>query len=530
MRTTSPWRAILTLSALGFWALGTVPAAGQGEAEALSASFRKAARRVLPAVVTVRPLGIPNPFEAMPGGPLRPGPRGLVPDLPRGEAGGSGVVIDAEKGFVLTNDHLVQNASRVVVILQDGRERSVSQVRRDPKTDLALLVVDGKGLAQADWGDSEALDTGDWVLAVGQPFGLSNTVTAGIVSGKGRGIGMAMYEDLIQTDAAINPGNSGGPLVNLKGEVVGINMAIGTAGGDYEGLGFAIPAARARRVAADLAEHGRVRRAYLGIQIGILDRETLERVDQPGAVAVNGVSLESPAAEAGLRRGDILLRLDGKEIKGSGALQAAIEVAPVGQPLTLAIDRDGERREIKVVPRAQPETFGLPEPDRILPPDIGPRRLRDRLRGPIRPQPPEPPLQLPRVAPPQETALRTADVHFPTLGLRLSEPSPALARRFRIGGAPHGLLIVAVEPDGPADHGGLEPGMTITHVGAQRVETLDDLRNALSKRPEGRDLAIRILKGTKAEFRLIPETATPKPAEGSEPPADAGQKPNPEIR
>ena len=188
------------------------------EAEALSASFRKASRRVLPAVVTVCAVGAPprvfrTPQDAVPY---------TFPELPQpGEAGGSGVVIDAEKGYVLTNDHVVNGASRVVVILHDGRERPVSQIRRDPKSDLALLVIDPKGLTAAEWGDSDALDTGDWVLAVGQPFGLSGTVTAGIVSGKGRGIGVTMYEDLIQTDAAINPGNSGGPLVNLKGEVVG---------------------------------------------------------------------------------------------------------------------------------------------------------------------------------------------------------------------------------------------------------------------------------------------------------------------
>ena len=274
----SPFRVrVAGLAALfSTFALGSAPAFGQGEAETLSASFRKAARRVLPAVVTVRPIGVASPFEALPG--PRPfgggGPGEFGPDLPRREPGGSGVIIDAAKGYVLTNDHVVQGASRVVVTLPDGRERTAEQVRRDPKSDLALLVIDRRGLSQAEWGDSEALETGDWVLAIGQPFGLSDTVTAGIVSGKGRGIGMAMYEDLIQTDAAINPGNSGGPLVNLNGEVVGINTAIKTLNGGYEGVGFAVPAARARRVAADLAEHGRVRRAYLGIQIGRVDRAT----------------------------------------------------------------------------------------------------------------------------------------------------------------------------------------------------------------------------------------------------------------
>jgi serine protease Do len=372
--------ALFTL--LGFVA---IPAFGQGEAESLSASFRKASKHVLPAVVTVRPiheLRFPNGPDAV--GRVLP-PR--FPGMPAPESGGSGVVINAEKGYVLTNDHVIDRAGRVEVLLQDGRVRLASQIRRDPKSDLALLIIDPEGLTQAGWGDSEALDTGDWVLAIGQPFGLSNTVTAGIVSGKGRGIGVAMYEDLIQTDAAINPGNSGGPLVNLKGEIVGINTAIRTEGGGYEGIGFAIPASRAQRVAAELADHGRVRRAYLGIQIGVIDPKTAERLKQPGAVVVNEVTPEAPAARGGVHRGDLILTINGKPFHGPGGLQATVEFAPVGEPLMLGIERDGERREIEVRPQEQPELFGLP------PDESGPgafRRFRPR-RGPIIPLPPDEP-------------------------------------------------------------------------------------------------------------------------------------------
>ncbi len=379
LRRRAVW-SVTTLVLL--WGFGSLPAAGQGEAEALSASFRKAARQVLAAVVTVRPAGIPGPFVLAPPRFIVPGTPEPMP-LPR-ESGGSGVVIDAAKGYILTNDHVVQDAPRVVVTLPDGRERTATQVRRDPKSDLALVVIDGKGLTQADWGDSDALDTGDWVLAIGQPFGLSQTVAAGIVSGTSRGSGATMSGDLIQTDAAINPGNSGGPLVNLKGEVVGINVALKTLGGDSAGMGFAVPATRARRVAADLAEFGRVRRAYLGLQIGPIDPATAERIGQPDALAINGVAPDSPAAEAGLRRGDILMALQGQPIKGLGAFQAAIEVAPPSEPLTLMIDRDGERREVEVRPRPQPEPFG--------PPARNPRPLRDRPRRPTTSEPAPPPL------------------------------------------------------------------------------------------------------------------------------------------
>ncbi len=516
-------------------ALGPGPASGQGEAETLSASFRKAARRVLPAVVTVRPIGVTGPFE-MPPGP-RPfgggGPGEIGPDFPRREPGGSGVIIDAAKGYVLTNDHVVQGALRVVVTLPDGRERTAEQVRRDPKSDLALLVIDHRGLSGAEWGDSEAMETGDWVLAIGQPFGLSDTVTAGIVSGKGRGIGMAMYEDLIQTDAAINPGNSGGPLVNLNGEVVGINTAIKTLGGGYEGVGFAVPAARARRVAADLAEHGRVRRAYLGIQIGRVDRARAESLDLAGAVAINAVTVGSPAAVAGLRPGDIITGLQGKPVRGQGSLQSAIEVAPVGEPMSLTIDRDGKRLDVEVRPKEQPEAFGLGEPapgrPRVLPPALdrpGPQTPPEfppaEGRGPTDDPGPSPP-------PRREQGESRAPGRFPALGLRLGELTPSLARRFHLGDSPTGLIVLGVEPGSPADRGGLEIGLLITDVANRKVETLADFRGAMAGRPDGRDLLIRILKDSKAEFRVIlepgearapekpPTPATPEPAETGTP-------------
>lgn len=517
MPTTFRWRAVVSLATLALGAFGTMTAFGQGEAESLSASFRKAAQRVLPAVVTVHPMGRPNlPEGLLPfggGGPLPPGVR--PPDGPPrdGASGGSGVVIDADKGYILTNDHVVQGSSRVVVILEDGRERTVSQVRRDPKSDLALLIIEGKGVERADWGGSETLEIGDWVLAVGQPFGLSGTVTAGIVSGKGRGIGVAMYEDLIQTDAAINPGNSGGPLINLKGEVVGINTALKTNGGGYEGVGFAIPASRARRVAGDLIEHGRVRRAYLGIQIGPIDQARSERLEQSRAVAVNGVSPDSPAAEAGLIVGDAILKLDDKPIAGPGALQAAIEFAPVDQPLTLTIDRDGERKEVKITPKPQPESFGLPEPPE--------RPSRPEIPG--RPGS-EPPLEFGPGArrfrghpldEPRETGFRINAVRFSALGLRLSEPAPRLRdRRNRLDRLQDGLMIVGVERDGPADQGGLEPGMVITRVGDRDVNSLDDFRKALADTPRGQDLVVRILKGPKAETRLIPQQQQREPKAG----------------
>jgi serine protease Do len=530
----------------------------QAEAEGLSASFRKASRRVLPAVVTVRPIGAPNPLEAV-GNPFDANPANPRP-APR-EPSGSGVVIDAGRGLVLTNDHVVQSAQQVIVALGNGRERAVKQIWRDPKSDLALLAVDPSGLVQAEWGDSDVMDIGDWVLAIGQPFGLSGTVTAGIVSGKGRGIGIALYEDLIQTDAAINPGNSGGPLVNLRGEVIGINTAIKTLGGGYEGVGFAVPASRARRVAADLVEFGRVRRAYLGVTIRPIDATSAERLNVPGAAMITSIAAASPAAEAGLHIGDVILQVNGKPVEGPGPLQALIEVAKVGEVMNLTIARAGQTMNYPVKPEPQPDRYSLPpganQPGininvpgaRINVPgpniNIGPPPVEGEpslnplppaipapgTTGELAPKPGEKPVirsrpatpddqLLPPSTVPQETAARTP-TRFPELGLRLAEPTQALIRRFRFDREPQGLIVMGVETDSPADRGGLEIGMVITDAANRKVASLAEFREALANRPAGRDLLVRILKGNKAEFRVILDrsstTGTGPAPEGPDP-------------
>jgi len=508
--------------ALALSALLAPPARGQAEAENLSASFRRAARRVLPAVVTVRALGeAPTPLVSTPFVQVQVGP-------PPKDAGGSGVVIDAARGLVLTNDHVIElptparsllgrreilPAPRLVVTLPDGRERPVREVRRDPRSDLALLTIDPQGLNQAEWGDSDALDTGDWVLAVGQPFGLSNTVTAGIVSGKGRGLGLVQNEDLIQTDAAINPGNSGGPLVNLKGEVVGINTAIRSLNGGYDGVGFALPAARARRVAADLAALGRVRRSYLGIRIGRLDPEAAPLLVEAGGVPVAAVAPGGPAATAGLRPGDIIYRIAGKPVGGTGSLQAAIEAAAPGEPLTLSVSRGGQEVEITVRPEAQADGG----PGSVVVPDVAPV-------PPPPPPPPRPaaepplvdPAPVPGPADPADRPEARSPTRFPDLGLRLAEPAAPQARRFGVDPAARGLVVVGVEPDGPADRAGVELGMVITDAAERKVSTLPEFRAALARRRAGRDLILRVLKGAKPGFRVL--LGRPAPPEGPPPP------------
>jgi serine protease Do len=419
------------------------------------------------------------------------------------------VVIDASKGYVLTNDHVVAPGPQILVILADGRQRLARQVRRDPRSDLALLVVDPEGLKEAGWGDSDSLEIGDWVLAVGQPFGLSGTVTAGIVSGTGRGLGPSPFmEDLIQTDAAINPGSSGGPLVNLKGEVVGISLALNTFNGGFEGVGFVIPAARARRVATELAERGQVRRSYVGVEIQPGDPETNNRAGHSGAVAITGVAPGGPAAEGGLRPGDLVIAVAGRPVNGPGQLRGRIEFAPEGEPLAFSVLREGEPVEVKVLPKARPD-------------EAAPRPVPGLPGVPLVPAGPpllEGPGQ-PRTEP--ELIERSS---FPELGLKVQVLSRALSQRFGLDPDAKGLAIVGVDPGGRAERAGLDVGMLLTDVANQRVTSMNDLRSALSDRGPDKDLVVRILKGTRAGFRVIlAEPAQPKEV----PAAPTGAKPDP---
>ncbi len=556
--------------------------AAQPTAEALSSRFRDAARQTLPAVVTVRPQSATGPL----------GGKQVTRAI---RDGGSGVVVDAARGLVVTNDHVIAGAARgVIVILGNGRERPASQVWRDPKSDLALLAIDPTDLVAAPWGDSNRLDIGDWVLAIGGPFGLSGTVTAGIISGKGRVIGMALYEDLIQTDAAINPGNSGGPLINLQGEVVGINTALKSNGGGYEGVGFAVPASRARRVVAELAEFGRVRRAYLGITIRPLDADTATRLNLTEGAVVSSVVVGGPAAAAGMQPGDVILTVAGQPTGGAGSLQGMIEIARVGEPLDLTLDRRGQVFAVQVRPEPQPESFGLPTNQittavapttAIMPGEVvvpNPRRglhinvpgVNMRLPGPnlditpfgvarrprsvvvapgqvgeyvvagplgpvtvpnpsgptvvttpgsvpvleaepdLHPVDPVPtpttvPSSIPPALPvPLETSSRSAN--FAALGLNLSEPTPALMDRYHLDRTVSGLVVTDVTPNTAADRGGLEPGMVVTDAGGKLVGNLADFRQVLAVRVPGRDLLVRIKKGSKSEFRVVvaPDQAT----------------------
>jgi Do/DeqQ family serine protease len=265
---------------------------------------------------------------------------------------GSGVVVDAARGHVLTNHHVVQRAHQITVTLQDGRRFQATLLGSDPETDVALLQIPAEGLIALAFGDSEQLRVGDFVVAVGSPFGLSHTVTSGIVSALGRtGLGIEGYENFIQTDASINPGNSGGPLVDLRGRLVGINTAILAPNGGNVGISFAIPVNMVRAVMEQLLEYGEVRRGYVGMQAQDLTTDLAEALGadlRKGAVVVR-VEPASPAERAGLLSGDLIVSLNGKPLHGAADLRNRVGLMRIGSELRLELLREGQRRKARIL-------------------------------------------------------------------------------------------------------------------------------------------------------------------------------------
>ena len=363
------------------------PVLGQTQAESLAATFRKAVDRVAPALVTVRPLDPMNPGLLSPIGPIRP--FDALPRQPFGvgemdrDANASGLVIDAERGYILTVDHILRGSPTAVVEFADGHAMRATRIRRDPAVDLAVLIVNPQGLklSQAVWGDPAALQPGDWVLSVGRPFGKSASISAGVFSARRRGTSATgQPEDLLETDAAVNALNSGGPLINLNGEVVGINTDLAGRRPQIVGMGFAIPIDRARRIGADLAEFGSFRRTVLGVQVEPADGKVRDRPIPPGAVVIGNVTPGMPAAQAGLRPGDVIVSIAGRAVEGVAMLQGLIETAPVGEALSLTIERAGNRQDVVVRPMAHPAPLGMASPPAV------PRRVPAQGRGTVRDQ------------------------------------------------------------------------------------------------------------------------------------------------
>jgi serine protease Do len=371
----------------------------------------------------------------------------LMPEWPRQRGFGSGFLIDPQ-GVIVTNYHVVESADEVLVELRDGRKFTSKEIKSDPKTDLAIVRIQTKEpLPYLKFGDSDKMEIGDRVLAVGAPFGLTGTVTAGIVSAKGRNLHLNMYEDFLQTDAAINPGNSGGPLVNLQGEVIGVNSAIKSHSGGWQGVGLAIASNLARDITTRLLKEGTVHRGYLGVSIKDLDPEVAARLglDKQTGVLVAKVWEGSPAAKAGLKDGDIITALDGKPVKNSRELQNAVTALPLNQTVSLTVLRDGEQKELKVTIAEQPAEFGV---------------ATGKLQGP--------------------NAERQSD-ELDQLGVEVAELTPELAKQFGYKEDVQGVVITQVQPDSPAADAGLRRGMLLVKVDKKPIKNIAAVRAALAK-------------------------------------------------
>ncbi|MDP8224162.1 MAG: Do family serine endopeptidase [Candidatus Lernaella stagnicola] len=366
-----------------------------------------------------------------------------VPRERRERSRGSGVII-ATDGYILTNNHVVEDATEVLVVLYDQREFVAQIVGTDPKSDVAVLKIDATDLDPLTLGRSADLRLGEVVLAIGNPFGLSHTVTQGIVSALGRArVGIADYEDFIQTDAAINPGNSGGALVNTRGELVGINTAIASMTGGYQGVGFAIPVDMARVIMDSLVQHGRVERGYLGVLIQDVRQDMVDQfgLKKPRGAIIADVLKEGPADEAGLQRGDVVIEMDGLNIQDSTHLRNLISQKHPDDKVELLVVRDRTRRNITITIGRHPDDAAA----------------------------------VPTSTPDQEPVSDRVTLS----GLTAVTLSPALANRFQLPADARGVMIVDVEKDSPAAAAELQTGDLIMELNRMPVASAADLDAAV---------------------------------------------------
>ena len=374
---------------------------------------------------------------------------------------GSGVIVSPD-GYIITNNHVVDGASELTVTLPDKREFKAKIVGTDPKTDLAVVKINASNLPYVRWGDSSKLQVGEYVLAVGNPFGLNSTVTLGIVSALGRGhMGITQYEDFIQTDAAINPGNSGGALVNTAGELIGINTAIVSQTGGYQGVGFAVPANMAKPVYESLVKTGKVVRGYLGVAIQELTQNLAKSfgLKQAKGALVSSVAEDSPAERAGIKQGDVIVAYQGNPIEDPAVLQREVTRTPVGTKATLKVIRDGREQEVTATIGEQSETAKVASADSSM-----------------------------------ENAL--AGVEVQSLDLQT-------ARELGLHGKVQGVVVVNVEPDSLADRAGLAQGDVIKEINRQPIKSVRDYERVASNLKKDESVLLLINRRGTALFITV---------------------------
>ncbi|MGH7827878.1 MAG: DegQ family serine endoprotease [Candidatus Binatia bacterium] len=400
------------------------------------------------------PFGEDDPFNdfwrRFFGGPIPRGPQ-------RQRSLGSGFIIDSD-GSILTNNHVVENASKIVVKFSDDQEYEAKVIGRDPKTDIAIIKVDAKGdLTTATLGDSDNLEVGEWVMAIGNPFGLDSTVTSGIVSAKGRHIGQGPYDNFIQTDASINPGNSGGPLINLRGEVIGINTAIFSRTGGNIGIGFAIPINLVKELLPQLKGKGKVTRGYLGVLIQRVTPEIAESLgmDKARGALVANVSKDGPAEKAGVKVGDVIVEFDGKEVKDSGDLPFIVARTAVDKKVRMKLLRD--KKEITL-------TVAVGE-------------LKDEEVVAAAPEKGE-------------------------LGLTVQKLTPQMAESLGLEKA-DGVVVTAVEPGSAADESGIRRGDVILEIDRKPVRSLEEYKKLVAAIRKGRGVLFLVRRGESTLFLAL---------------------------
>ncbi|MEQ8701723.1 MAG: DegQ family serine endoprotease [Bauldia litoralis] len=481
---------------LAFTALAPTAAS----ARPVPGSFADMAAKVTPAVVNISAerirqtaqqqprQGVPGDPRAMPfpeGSPFREffrryynGPRGDRPQMPgqrpqtrRAKALGSGFIVDPD-GYVVTNNHVIRGASRIEVILHDGKKYDAKLIGTDSRTDLALLKITAdRKFPSVKWGDSNKARVGDWILAVGNPFGLGGTVTAGIVSARGRNISNRTIVDFLQIDAPINRGNSGGPTFNMDGDVVGVNTAIYSPNGGSIGLGFAIPSNLAKQVIDELRTSGKISRGWLGVQIQPVTDDIAKalKIEGPKGALVSAVVPESPAAKAGLQSGDVILRWDGKTVASVRDLVRKVSATKTGSTVDVELLRDGSQKTITVNVGANQD---------------GAQRAGMR-RSPNAPAP----------------------AAVGKLGLGLANLTPETRQRFNVGeDVAKGALVLSVRPDSPAAEKGLRPGDVITRVGNTEIASADQVAKAVDAATKaGREaLLIRVVRDGTTRYLGLP--------------------------